>query len=135
MAEGHLGLDLPKHMEAPFIKSKTYNQQIKPNQQILQLEVKRQFNAYISQGKEPKPSAWTIAACTKWLLKNKIPSDDEFKEELPYIRSQLHKYKVHVTAMVLLDKAAEGLNTSKNWRTLLPYYACILISCIESPAK
>mgnify|MGYP002807478851 CR=1 FL=1 len=55
MAEGHVGLDLPEHTEAPFIESKIYNKQIKPSRQILQLEVKWQFHAYILQGKEPKP--------------------------------------------------------------------------------
>jgi hypothetical protein len=73
------------------------------------------------QGKEPKPAAWTIAACIKWLLKNKIPSNKEFKEEIPYVRSQLNKYKAHVTAMVLSDKATEALSTSKNWCTSLPF--------------
>jgi hypothetical protein len=62
MAEGQdNGLNFPKHTDPPFIESKIYAKQMKPNRQILQAEVKRRFNAYILQGKEPKPSAWTIA--------------------------------------------------------------------------
>jgi hypothetical protein len=96
MAEEHNGLNFPKHTDQPFIKSKIYVKQMKPNQQILQAEVKCRFNAYILQGKEPKPSAWTIAACLEWLSKSKIPSNDEFQEGLRFIKlettSRKHQY-------------------------------------------
>jgi hypothetical protein len=122
MAEGHDGLSFPKHTDPPFIESKIYVKQIKPNRQILQAEVSRRFKAYISQGKEPKPSAWTIAACSEWLFKNKIPSNEEFQDELRYIKTELIKYRTHVTNMVLSEKQQpESVHVSKNWCNQLPF--------------
>jgi hypothetical protein len=119
MAEGHDGLSFPKHTDPPFIESTAYFKQIKPNRQILQAEVKRRFTAYVLQGKEPKPSAWTISACPAWLSKNQIPSNDEFPDELRYIKKELIKYQTHVTTMVLSEK--QQSDTSKNWCNQLPF--------------
>jgi hypothetical protein len=122
MAEGHGGLNLPKHTDPPFIESKIYAKQMKPNQQILQAEVKRRFSAYILQGKEPKPLALTIAACSKWLSKNRIPSNDEFQDNMQYIKSELIKYQTHIRTIILLEKQqAESINTSKNWCNQTPF--------------
>jgi hypothetical protein len=116
MAEGYDGLNFQKHMDPPFIESKIYVKQMKPNQKILQAEVKHRFNTYILQGKEPM-----IAACLEWLSKNKIPSNDEFQEELCFTKLELIKYQTHVTTMVLREKQqAESVNTSKYWCNQIP---------------
>jgi hypothetical protein len=122
MVEGHNGLNLPKHMEPPLTESKIYAKQMKPNRQILQAEFKRRFNACILQGKDPKPSAWMITAYSEWLSKNQIPSNEEFKDRLRFIKSELIKYQAHVTTMVLSEKQqAESINTSKNWFNQIPF--------------
>jgi hypothetical protein len=84
---------------------------------------------YILQGKEPKPLAWMIAACSEWLSKNKIPSNEEFKDELRFVKLELIKDQTHVTTMVLLEKEqAESVNISKTGVIKFLFCACITYS-------
>jgi hypothetical protein len=67
------------------------------------------------QGKEQKPSAWTITACSEWLSKDKIPSNDEFQDELWFIKLELIKYQTHITTMILLEKQqSESVNAMRS---------------------
>ena len=66
-------MDLPDHKESLFSQSKTYHSEIKPDSATLKLEVTRQWKAYKTSCRQPRPANWKMEKAVEYLMNNPIP--------------------------------------------------------------
>ena len=76
MAKWCHSMDILDHKDPPFCRSKTYHSEIKPDSSTLKLEVTRQWKAYKTSSRQPRPAHWKIEKSLDYLMNNPILSTE-----------------------------------------------------------
>ena len=119
MVVGYSSHEFPDHMDPPFLKSKAYHSEVKPDTATLKLEVKWCWKAYFSTTRQQCPTNWKIDKYHEYLLSHPIPTSK--KADLDFSESEIEEWK---GIQLMINESQEKEDNQiihHSWSSDIPY--------------